>query len=335
MIKIGIIGTGRLGSFHADKIVGNTDFELVGVMDTAQLAREQLAAKHNVKSFDNPEQLLDIVDAVVVASPTSLHYELGSLALRRKKHLLVEKPLCNNAADAEKLVELANKNNTVLQVGHIEEFNPAWQSAKKYITEFADNKPFIINTTRTSGYTFRSVDIGTVLDMMIHDIDLVLSIVQYDSAFVKAVGINIIGGQHEDIANAYVQFEDGTTANFFSSRVAAVAVRETQIVTVNGNINIDFAQRSLTLQKINDSVKSGNFAPDKITSETIAKIQPVFMKEFFVTTKIENESVDALASETKDFARAIKTGTPPQVTGKRGLNAIKLAEKFLNTIKHN
>jgi predicted dehydrogenase len=335
MIKIGIIGAGRLGSFHADKIVANADFELVGVMDTVQSAREQLATKHNVKSFDKPDQLLDVVDAVVIAAPTFLHYELGVLVLQRKKHLLMEKPLCNNSADAEKLVELASKNNVVLQVGHIEEFNPAWQYAKKSILDFADNKPFLINTVRTSGYTFRSTDIGTVLDMMIHDIDLVLSIVKHDAAFVNAVGFNIIGGQHEDIANAYVQFENGTTANFFSSRVAAAAVRKTQVVTANGNIEIDFAQRSLTLQKINNSVKSGKFAPEQLAPETISKIQPEFMQEFFATDKIENESVDALALETNDFARAIKTGTAPFVTGERGLNAIKLAEKFLDAMKRN
>ncbi|MDR1291595.1 MAG: Gfo/Idh/MocA family oxidoreductase, partial [Planctomycetaceae bacterium] len=158
MIKIGIIGAGRLGSFHADKVVANTDFELVGVMDTSQFAREQLAAKHNVKSFEKAEQLLDVVEAVVIAAPTLLHYELGNLTLQHKKHLLMEKPLCNNSADADKLVELASKNNVVLQVGHIEEFNPAWQHAKKNIIEFADNKPFLINTVRTSGYTFRSTD---------------------------------------------------------------------------------------------------------------------------------------------------------------------------------
>ncbi|MDR2644001.1 MAG: Gfo/Idh/MocA family oxidoreductase [Planctomycetaceae bacterium] len=335
MIKIGIIGAGRLGSFHADKIVAHADFELVGVMDTLQSAREQLAAKYNVKVFDNPDSLLDNVDAVVIAVPTSLHYELGDLALRRKKHLLIEKPLCNNTACADKLVELSNKNNSILQVGHIEEFNPAWQPARKNILEFANNKPVIINATRTSGYTFRSTDVGTLLDMMIHDIDLVLSIVQHNTVSVSAVGFNIIGGQHEDIADARVQFENGTVANFFSSRVAAAAVREMHITTVSGNIHIDFAQRSLTLQKINNTIKSGKFAPENLNPETISKIQPTFMQEFFVTNKIENESVDALALEIDDFALAIKNGTPPRITGERGLNAVKLAETILKTMQCN
>ncbi|MDR1485867.1 MAG: Gfo/Idh/MocA family oxidoreductase [Planctomycetaceae bacterium] len=335
MIKIGIIGAGRLGSFHADKIIAHTDFELVGVMDVLPSAREQLAAKYNVQSFDNPDSFLNHVDAIVIAAPTSLHYELGNLTLRRKKHLLMEKPLCNNSADAEKLVELANANNLILQVGHIEEFNPAWLPAKKNIIDLAANKPVIINAARTSGYTFRSTDVGTLLDMMIHDIDLVLSIVQHAAVSINAAGFNIIGGQHEDIADARVQFENGTVANFFSSRVAAAAVREMKVIAVGGNVHIDFAQRSLTLQKISSSIKSGNFAPERITPETISKIQPSFMQEFFVTNKIENESVDALALETDDFARAIKTGNPPRVTGNRGLNAVKLAEKILKTIRCN
>jgi predicted dehydrogenase len=335
MIKIGIIGTGRLGGFHADKIVAHDDFRLVGVMDTLPSAREQLAAKHNVKAFDNLDSLLDHVDAVVIAVPTSLHYELGDLTLRRRKHLLMEKPLCNNSADAEKLVELATQNNLILQVGHIEEFNPAWQPAKKYVHEFADNKPILINTLRTSGYTFRCTDVGTVLDMMIHDIDLVLSIVQHNIVSINTIGFNIIKGQHEDTANAYVQFENGTVANFFSSRVAATAVREMHFITANGNIHVDFAQRSLTLQKINNTITSGNLAPEQLNTAVIPKIQPTFMQDFFATNQINNDSVDALALETDDFAKAIKTGNPPRVTGKRGLNAIKLAEEILKIMKYN
>ncbi|MDR2344898.1 MAG: Gfo/Idh/MocA family oxidoreductase [Planctomycetaceae bacterium] len=334
MIKIGIIGAGRLGSFHADKIVAHADLELAGVMDTVQSAREKLSAKHNVKSFDSLDSFLNIVDAVVIAAPTSLHYEIGYSVLQSKKHLLMEKPLCDNATDSEKLVELADKNNVILQAGHIEEFNPVWQAAKNNIIELADNKHFIIDAVRTSGYTFRSTDVGTLLDMMIHDIDLVLSIVQHDISFINAVGFNIIGGQHEDIADVRVQFENGTVAKFFSSRVAAAAVRTMQVITVNGNVNIDFAQRTLSLQKINDSVKFGNFAPEKLTQENIAEIQPNFMKDFFTTTKIENESVDALAMEIDDFARSIKTNSPPQVTGKRASNAVKLAEKILTAIKY-
>ncbi|MDR0391074.1 MAG: Gfo/Idh/MocA family oxidoreductase [Planctomycetaceae bacterium] len=333
MIKAGIIGAGRLGSFHADKIVAHSDFELVGVMDTLQSARERLATKHNIQPFDNLDSFFDHVDAVVIASPTFLHYELGDLALRRKKHVLMEKPICNNSADAEKLVELADQNDLVLQVGHIEEFNPAWQTAKKSIHELANNKPILINTKRTSGYTFRCTDVGTLLDMMIHDIDLVLSIERRDVVSVNAIGFNIIGGQHEDIANAHVQFENGTIANFFSSRVSNVAVREMSIATVGGNINVDFAQRTVTQQKINNTIQSGNFAPEKITNETISKIQPTFMNEFFVTNKFDNDVVDALALEVDDFACAIKAGKLPRVTGERGLSAVKLAEKILNIIK--
>ncbi|MDR2168700.1 MAG: Gfo/Idh/MocA family oxidoreductase [Planctomycetaceae bacterium] len=335
MIKIGIIGAGRLGSFHAEKIVAHSEFELVGVMDTDIVASERLAVKHKVKSFDKLENILNNVDAVVLAAPTALHYEIGKTALQYGKHLLMEKPLCDNAACGDELVKLSSKNNLVFQVGHIEEFNPAWQDAKKHIIEFSDNEPILIDTVRTSGYTFRSTDIGTTFDMMIHDIDLVLSIVQHDAISINAAGFNIIGGKHEDIASVNVKFENGTVANLFSSRVANNATRTMRITTKNGNVDIDFAKRTLLLQKINADVKSGKFAPKRILNEDITKIQPTFMQEFFVTAKIENESVDALALEVDDFANAIKNGKTPRVTGERGLKAIKLAEKFLTSMKIN
>ncbi|MDR2761845.1 MAG: Gfo/Idh/MocA family oxidoreductase, partial [Planctomycetaceae bacterium] len=323
------------GSFHADKIVANKDLKLVSVMDTVQSVSEKLSEKHGVESFTDLRLFLKTVDAVVIAAPTSLHYELGVETLKQKKHLLIEKPICNNSDDAEKLVELADTNKVVLQVGHIEEFNPAWYAAKSYILDFADKKPIIIDAIRTSGYTFRSTDVGAALDLMIHDIDLVLSITPSKTTFTSAAGFNIIGGKHEDITDARVEFENGTVAHFFASRVSIDAVRTMQIMAAHGKLNIDFAQKKIELQKIAEKVSAGEFASERIKPDELANIQPIFMKEFFEKHKIDNLSGDALEDEIKDFANAVKTGKPPKVTGERGLKAVKLAEKILKSMRCN
>ena len=332
MIKLGIIGAGRLGSFHADKAAAHEAVELVGVMDPSEAARRKISEKHRIRGHSSVEELLPTVDAVVIAAPTFLHYELGMPCLRQGKHVLMEKPMCSSWTEAQHLVEAADRSNAVFVVGHVEEFNPAWVAAQNSLDQVRKGLPAVIDAVRTSGYTFRSTDVGTVFDMMIHDIDLVLSIVPSRVLSVDAVGFNVIGGPHEDTADARLRFENGTVANLFSSRVAPSVSRTMTVTMPSQTTTIDFGARTATTCRPCAAVAEGTFAPAQITAERAAELAPVFMQEYFETHEVQNAAVDALAMEMDDFVKSIETGRSPQVSGKRALAAVALAEKIVESI---
>jgi predicted dehydrogenase len=332
MIKLGIVGAGRLGSFHADKAAAHEAVELVGVTDPSETARKNLAQKHGIRECATLTELMPLVEAVVIASPTFLHYELGDPCLRKGLHVLMEKPMCSSWNDARKLVEAAKRSNAVLQVGHVEAFNPAWIAAHELLHEVKAGFPVLIDAVRTSGYTFRSTDVGTVFDMMIHDIDLVLSLIPSPVLSVDAIGFNVLGGPHEDIANARIQFENGSIANLRSSRVESKAVREMRITTPTCSVTIDFGTRTATSYQPDEHVLSGFFAPNRISPDRTATLAPVFMKEHFETEELTHDAVDALAKEMDDFVNAVQSGNQPRVSGERALSAIVIAEKIVESI---
>ncbi len=333
MLKLGIIGAGRLGSFHADKAVSHPDVQLLGVYDPQESARNTLATKHGVIACEVLEDLVSMVDAVVVATPTTQHHEVGLFCLKRGLHVLMEKPMCANWNDALELVEAAQRSNAVFQVGHVEEFNPAWQTAKNLLGDITPDKPALIDGVRTSGYTFRSTDIGTVLDMMIHDIDLVLSLIPSRVVMVEAVGFNVIGGPHEDIADVRLCFENGSTAKLFSSRVEPTPAREMKIRTPGLSVRIDFGSRMVEECRPKQSVLDGKFVPHCVSPGQIGGLAPAFMKEHFSLNIHEHAAVDALACEMDDFVQAVKNGRSPRVVGERGLAAVAVAETILKAIK--
>ncbi|MDR0706030.1 MAG: Gfo/Idh/MocA family oxidoreductase [Planctomycetaceae bacterium] len=340
MIKLGIIGAGRLGSFHADKAATHKTVELIGVVDPSEQARKKLAEKYHIREFADVKEIIPLVDAVVIASPTLYHYELGKPCLRNGLHVLIEKPMCSSWNDAEKLVEMAHQAGVVFQIGHVEEFNPAWFVAKENeLQEIKNGSPAIIDAVRTSGYTFRSTDIGTVFDMMIHDLDLVLSLIPSPVTWVDAAGFNILNGQHEDIADARIRFENGTIARFYSSRTASNTVREMKITSMSCSVTIDFGARIVKKYHPDQSVLQGLFNPEHILPEMSAKIAPDFMKEHFLTNEMTSDTVpalsavDALAKEMDDFIESIQTGRQPRVSGDRALTAIAVAETIVESIR--
>ena len=333
MLKIGIIGAGRLGSFHADKAVQHPLVQLAGVTDPCESARTRLAQKHRIPAFNVLEEMLPTVDAVIIASPTVHHFSLGNECLLAGKHVLMEKPMCATLAESRTLVELAKQRRLVLQVGHVEEFNPAWTAAKQLFREDIRNgEPIIIDAVRASGYTFRSTDVGSVFDMMIHDIDLVLSLAASRVYSVDAVGFHVIGGQHEDVAHARLRFENGWTANLFSSRVAEKAERTMQITTATASIKVDFATRTTSCHRANEMVLQHKFAPQNISANSIHLLAPTFMADAFSLDVQTHDVVDALAAELDDFVQSIQFGTVPRVSGSRALEAISVAETIVRTV---
>ena len=336
MLKIGIIGAGRLGSFHAEKVAARADTKLIGVADPCETARKNLSQKLGVQAFDSFEGMLPMVDAVIIASPTFLHYEHGSVSLQAGKHVLVEKPMCASLAEGRKLVELARQQGLVLQVGHVEEFNPAWAAAKQFLrNDLMVGEPILIDAVRTSGYTFRSTDIGTVFDMMIHDIDLVLSLVASHVFSVLATGFHIIGGENEDIAHARLLLDNGCVANLFSSRVEEKAERRMRITTATATVTVDFGTRTTTCHRADSAVLDGKYAPHNVSPDSVSLLMPTFMTDAFSLETQAHDAVDALAAELDDFVQAIQFQRLPRVSGSRALESISVAETIVRSISRS
>ncbi len=337
MISLGIIGAGRLGSFHADKAAKHSDIQLVGIVDSCEPRRKELAAKHGIADYAHAAELLSQVDAVVIAAPTQFHHILGKEALSAGVHVLMEKPLAVSEQEANELVQLAETKNRILQVGHVEQFNPAWELATPVLKAVQNGARAIITAERTSGYTFRSTDIGVVHDLMVHDLDLILSTVSSQIRSIDAVGFNVIGsaaqGGHEDIAHAWIHFENGTVAEIRASRVDSEAKRQMRVQTVSVSAEIDFAIRETKITQASDAVVEGRFSPATLGDADPTQIAKTFMTEQFSSTKTARDAVDALVLEMDDFVQSIRSGRAPQVPGSRALKAVAAADAIVKILE--
>ena len=328
-VRLGIVGAGRLGGFHASKAAVNPEVDFVGIADVCEKNRRSVASKYGVKDFASIDELLPCVDAVVIASPSFLHAELGEKALGAGKHLLVEKPATTSGVTARKLANLAKSNGLVMQVGHVEQYNPAWREAIRRLSNVKlGNEPAIVEAERTSGYTFRSTDVGATLDLMIHDLELTLSLIPSPILSVSAFTIAQLGG-HEDATFATIDFENGSVARLKASRIEQVPQRRMTIQTANEQLSINFAARSLTSTRPSDAVLQGRYAPDKVTYFDMESRVSTFMKEEYESKEIAGEPIDALELEMRDFVSAILRKTPSTVPGERAARAVEVAEMII------
>ncbi|MDR1492328.1 MAG: Gfo/Idh/MocA family oxidoreductase [Planctomycetaceae bacterium] len=327
-LKLGIVGAGRLGSFHASKAAARNDVELIGVFDVNRSGAEKLAEKYRCRVFDSLTALAEEIQAAVVAVPSVLHFETASFLLKKQISLLIEKPMTTTASDAKLLLELAEKNNSQMTVGHTEEYNPAWITAKSLIQS---GVPCLIDARRASGYTFRSTDIGVVLDLMIHDLELILSVVPSKILKIDAFGFSTIGG-FEDFAQARLTFENGTVANLTASRIEHDAERVMKISSAYQTRIVNFATRTIRSIHASDDVKAGRFLPDHVSPEMSAEIQPDFMAENFPFSELTYDSCDALAEEMADFANVILHRQKSNVPASQAAYALEVAEKILKLI---
>ena len=336
-LKLGIVGAGRLGSFHADKAVKHKEITLVGVMDSSEQRRRDLAEKHGIADYSRVADLLPHVDAVVIAAPTHLHHALGIECLKAGIHVLMEKPLAVSEEEAKELVKCAEDKQLVLQVGHVEQYNPAWELAAPVLQVVKSGTPAIITAERTSGYTFRSTDVGVVHDLMIHDLDLILSIVPSAIRSMDASGFHVIGstkqGGHEDIAHAWIRFENGTIAEIHVSRVDAEPRRKMRIQTQYISADIDFASRETKITQASEQIVSGRFSPAVFGNADPTELAKTFMYDQFSSTKTAREAVDALTLEIDDFVQAIRTGRKSQVPGSRALKAVAAADAISQMLR--
>ena len=291
--KVGVIGVGHLGSIHAKIYANLPEAELVGVCDVNPTTAQRVASLLNVPHYTDFTALLPHVEAVSLAAPTSLHYAIGLACLRQGRHVLIEKPLATSLDEADALVREAEQRRVTLQVGHVERFNAAIQAASKLLTH-----PKFIESHRLSPYTVRGTDVSVILDLMIHDLDVVLAFVHSPVARVHAVGVTVVSAS-EDLANARIEFAEGTVANLTASRVSEEAMRKIRIFQDDAYLSIDYmAQEIRSARKVNGA----------ITRETIpiTRVQP-------------------LEEELKAFITAIRTGQPPVVSGRAGRDALALA----------
>jgi len=325
-LRLAVIGAGRLGGFHAQKAAAHQGVDLVAVADPSPEARRCVAEQCQTQAVADPRELAGRVDAVVIAAPTCLHHRLGMEWLGRGVHVLMEKPLCPTRAEAEELVETARKNHVVLQVGHVERFNPAWDAARSCVSA-----PKYIEAVRSSGFTFRSIDVGVVLDLMIHDIDLVLSLVNSPLRKVEALGISVMGG-HEDVANARLHFASGCVATLSASRVSYEAARRMQVWSAEGFASIDFATRSATLVRPCDAILERQFDVAALSADQVEHYKNHLFEDLLRRETREADAVDALALELDDFIEAIRQSREPRVSGEDARDAVAVAQRVLNQI---
>ena len=322
-LRMAVVGAGRLGQFHAQKIAQRDDVHLVAVVDPLEANRRRVAAECGTEARADYVGLLDQVDAAVIAAPTSLHFEIAREFLDAGVHLLVEKPLCATRAEAEELVAAARRQRVVLQVGHVERFNPAFEAAVARTPN-----PKYIEAVRAGGFTFRSTDVGVVLDLMIHDIDLVLSMVDSPLRKVEALGVSVVGG-HEDVANARLEFECGCVATLSASRVSYEPARRMHVWSSRAFASVDLASRSMTFVRPSETLLRRQFCVDGMTSEEIEHHREHFAEEHLPRERLEFDAVDALALEVDDFVASIRMPREPRVNGEAGSDALAVAEQVL------
>ncbi len=325
-LKMAVIGAGHLGRFHAKLLAGMPDVELVAVADPVEAARNAVAAECNTRSVDDYHELADHIDAAVVATPTAMHHRVSLDLLRYGVHLLVEKPIALSVSQADEMIKLAKRNGAVLQVGHIERFNPAMQVAGPFVRD-----PKFVEATRASGYTFRSTDVGVVLDLMIHDLDLVMSLAGNTVTRIDALGLAVFG-PHEDVAHARLEFASGCVANLNASRVSHVARRTMQVWSSRAFSTLDFAQRTCSVVKPSQAVMERSVDFSTLSPAEKAAQKDRVMGEHLPLEQLTGEATNALSDELRDLIDSVRLSRAPRVTGEQGRDVLSVAEQILAKI---
>lgn len=327
-IRVAVVGVGRLGEQHTRVYWQLPGVKLVGVYDIDQTKAKRVASMFGAYAFDEYGQLLQEVDVVSIAVPTSAHYKVTRQALDQGVHVLVEKPLASTIEEAEELIKLARRRGVVLQVGHIERFNSAIRAL-----EGVNVNPRFIESHRLALFDPRGTDVAVVLDLMIHDIDLILSFVKCGVVDVDAVGVPVVSEQ-EDIANARLRFENGCVANVTASRISQKRLRKMRIFQENAYISIDFLQAHTEIYRL-QGMDEVNKRANGSTMITFGEIGTGSQRRRIVYERLTAPEEEPLKLELESFIDAIKWGDEPKVTGEEGREALRVAIEVLNKIKEN
>lgn len=321
IIRIGVIGVGHLGALHAKMLADIPQVRLAGVYDLSPERAESVAADHHTFAVANLPELLQGVDAVTIATSTSAHFAVACTALEAGKHVFLEKPITETTAEAEHLCRLANLKGLTIQVGHIERFNPAILALEGY-----EIKPMFVESHRLAQFNPRGTDVAVVLDLMIHDIDIILSFVQSPVAHVEANGVAVVSDSL-DIANARLQFENGCVANVTASRISQRKMRKMRLFQPSGYISIDFSEGLAEVFRL-----VGEDEPETKGTMMLGELGSGKYKRKIVYEQPEVKEVNALRYELEQFAEVIAKGKRPVVSGEDGKRALEVAAIILEKI---
>jgi predicted dehydrogenase len=317
MLKIGVIGAGHLGKFHLNNWAEIEGVQLIGFCDTDDANAKLVSEKYNIPRYTEIEKLIDACDALDIVAPTSFHFELCEAAIKKGKHVFVEKPLANTMDEARELVKLAKEANIKFQVGHVERFNPAFLSLKEY-----NLSPMFIEVHRLAQFNPRGTDVSVILDLMIHDIDIILSLVKSSVNYISANGVAVMSDT-PDIANVRIEFDNGCVANLTSSRISMKKMRKMRVFQKDAYIGIDFLEKKTEIIKLNTPDDKNVFTFDIETNsgkKTVAIASPNIPE------------VNAIKMELEEFRDAILNNTDTPVSVVDGFRAMDVAHQILEKI---
>ena len=318
MIKVGVIGAGHLGKIHLN-ILNKSDFELIGFYDTDVFNSEKLSHEKGYFFFKELHLLIEKIDAAVIVSPTTTHFEIAKECIDKGKHIFVEKPLTNDSNEAKVIETMAMEKGIIGQVGFVERYNEAFISCREFI-----KNPKFIESHRLSDFNPRGTDVSVIMDLMIHDIDIILSINKSNVKRIDASGVSIISST-PDIANARIEFEDGCIANLTSSRISLKKMRKTRIFQEDAYISINFLEKEFQVVKIRDKHK-GEAENSLIVKNNLGEEKVIFFEN------PEVQSINSIEAELNDFYESIKFNSDSKVSLNDGIKALEVAEEIMRQL---
>ncbi len=316
MLKAGVLGAGHLGKIHLKLLQQSQNYELVGFYDASPEVRTAIEKEFGYKAFPDEASLIAACDMIDIVTPTSFHYEGAKKVITAGKHLFIEKPITQTVEEAQELISLAKDNNVLGQVGHVERFNPAFTSVKNAI-----NSPMFIETHRLAEFNPRGTDVPVVLDLMIHDIDAILSVVNSPVKNVSASGVSVISDT-PDIANARIEFENGCVANLTASRISLKNMRKSRFFQKDAYISVDFLEKKVEVVKMQD-------APENPDDFAMILQNAEGLKKQIYFDNPEVPSNNAILDELDAFAKAIKENSTPIVSLEAGTDALRVAKMII------
>lgn len=320
MLKAGVLGAGHLGKIHLRLLQQSSQYELVGFYDANPEYAKKIVKEFGYTYYDSIDALIDAVDVIDIVTPTLSHHECAKKAILKGKHVFIEKPITNTVAEAEELIALAKKHKVKGQVGHVERFNPAFMAVKDQI-----NTPMFIETHRLAEFNPRGTDVPVVLDLMIHDIDAILSVVNSPIKQINASGVSVISNS-PDIANARLEFENGCVANLTSSRISMKNMRKSRFFQRDAYISVDFLEKKVEVVKMKDAPKKADeYAMILQNAEGVKK------QIYFENPDISQNN--AILDELETFADAINNDTTPIVSLEEATEALRIAIQIIETFE--
>ena len=318
-MKIAVLGAGHLGRIHLDIIKRISEFDLVGFYDPDPNLSSKISEELSVRSFESMSSLIDATEIVDIVTPTLSHFECAKQAILNHKHVFIEKPVTNTVEEADELLVLAERSDVKVQVGHVERFNPAFIAAKPYI-----KNPLFIETHRLSPFNPRGTDVSVVLDLMIHDIDIILNIVKSDVTHINTSGV-AVASDNADITNARIEFENGCVANLTASRVSLKKMRKTRIFQKDAYVSVDFLEKKTEIVSLSDETSWYPFVMN-IEVDTDGNKKSVHLH------KPRVKKLNAIQEELVSFAKAIQNNSLPLVTLNDGCKALRVAHTVMEKI---